>query len=180
MKNVGKVFENDFKQSVPQEYCLLHRLPDPPQSFKRSKDTKFSHKNPCDFHMFDSLNRIFYCFELKSTKSNFISFEDISVDEPKQKMIHKHQILGLQKYGQYDYTVAGFICNFRDEKRNEERTYFLHIDNFMQLYRTIGKWSFNELDLLTYGGMRIKGNKKRVHYKWDINEFLERWKKKYD
>ena len=53
MKNVGKVFENDFKQSVPQEYCLLHRLPDPPQSFKRSKDTKFSHKNPCDFHMFD-------------------------------------------------------------------------------------------------------------------------------
>ena len=56
MKNVGKVFENDFKQSVPQEYCLLHRLPDPPQSFKRSKDTKFSHKNPCDFHMFDSLS----------------------------------------------------------------------------------------------------------------------------
>ena len=42
--NVGKQFELDFKNSIPDD-CLLIRIPDPPQSFTQRNDTKFSKKS---------------------------------------------------------------------------------------------------------------------------------------
>ena len=35
-KNSGKVFEDDFRKSVP-DYCFLHRLKDTAQSYNKSK-----------------------------------------------------------------------------------------------------------------------------------------------
>ena len=49
----------------------------------------------------------------------------------------------------------------------------------MKMYRNIGKWSFNEIDLLLYGGIKINGEKKRVNYRWDIGEFLETQSKNF-
>lgn len=169
--NVGKQFELDFKNSIP-DGCLLIRIPDPPQSFVQKDDTKFSHKNPCDFYCYDTIGRLFYAFELKSTKNKYISYEDITVETTSKKMIHKHQIIGLTKYLQYNNVVSGFIFNFRDEQNNTERTYFQNIKHFNAMCKKINKCSFNEMDLLLNQAIKIQGQKKRVHYKWDIQEFF--------
>ena len=170
--NAGKRFEKNFKDSVP-DYCFCHRLKDSSQSFDDSGSSSFSWDNPCDFYLFDTKGRTFYAIELKSTKNKYISFENIDEEKPKKKMIHKNQILSLIKIGQYDHIIAGFFFNFRDEEHDMERTYFQNIDMFMKMYRNIGKWSFNEIDLLLYGGIKIDGEKKRVNYRWDIDKFLE-------
>lgn len=176
MQNSGKIFENQFKKSVP-DYCLLQRLNDPPQSFNQSNLTRFSIKNPCDFFMFDTNLQILHCWELKTTKYKSISFEKIDVDETQNKMIHKHQILSLIKFSDYKYVDAGFLFNFRDEKNNMERTYYQNINDFMIMYQKINKSSFNELDLLTNGAIKIEGTKKRKNYIWNIDTLLKILKK---
>lgn len=172
MKNAGKVFEDCFKKSIPN-YCLLIRIPDPPQAFAQRIDTKFSRKNVCDYYCFQSQTQVFYALELKSTKYKSMTFEDIALENPPKKMIHKHQILGLHNYSLYENVVAGFIFNFRDEKNNTERTYFQNIKDFEAMCKKINKHSFNEIDLLLNNAVKIQGQKKRVHYKWDLDEFFK-------
>lgn len=172
-KNSGKIFEEDFKKSIP-DYCLLIRLPDPPQSFTQRSDTRFSKKNPCDFIMYDSKSRLLFALELKTTKYKSMSFDDINNSEEQNKMIHRHQIIGLTNYSKYDGVCAGFIFNFRDEKNNVERTYFQRIDDFNKMANKIDKKSFNELDLIVDGNaIKLCGEKKRTHYIWNIDEFLK-------
>ena len=57
--NFGKRFEEDFKASVPSS-SLLIRLNDSPQAFSKSSITRFTHRTPCDFLVFDSINRNYY------------------------------------------------------------------------------------------------------------------------
>ena len=170
--NSGKRFEDNFKKSV-SDYCYCHRLKDSSQSFIDSGLSDFSWQNPCDFYLYDTKNRIFYALELKSSKQKYITFENIDEEKPKKKMIHKNQILSLIDIGKYDNTVAGFFFNFRDEEHDMERTYFQDISMFMKMYRNIGKWSFNEIDLILYGGEKINGEKLKVNYRWNLDEFLD-------
>ncbi len=171
-KNVGKRFEEDVKFSVP-DYCLLIRLPDPPHSFTKRSDTRFSIKNPCDYILFDGVSRTLFPIELKTTKYKSISFESIDGDDQESRMVHKHQILGLLDMSKINGVTAGFLFNFRDEKNNMERTYFQDIKSFMDMIKNIDKHSFNELDLLTNNAMRIYGEKKRTRYRWDFDSFLK-------
>lgn len=170
--NSGKHFENTIKSSIP-DYCLYYRLPDPPQSFNQSSSLRFSWKNPCDCFIFDSHSSIFYCLELKTTKNNAFSFEDINIEEKQPaKMIHKHQILALLDSSRFNNVCAGFIFNFRNESKHIETTYFHKIDDFLRMINEINKKSFNEKDLLKYNPIEIIGKKKRVNYLWDIDKFL--------
>lgn len=170
--NSGKKFENIFKSSVPH-YCLYYRLVDPPQSFGKSDFLRFSWKNPCDVFLFDSNNSIFYTLELKSTKQKSFTFEDINLDNKQSsKMIHKHQILSLMKFSEYNNTISGFILNFRYESEHIEKTYFLNILDFKNMILSINKKSFNETDIKNNNGVEILGTKKRINYKWDIDTFL--------
>lgn len=169
MKNSGKVFEECFRKSVP-DFCLVHRLKDSAQSFNQSNLTKFAWDNPCDFFIFDSINCILYCLELKSTKYKSMSFEKIEDKNSQKKMIHAHQIKSLMKFGGYDNVFSGFVFNFRDEKNQMERTYIQNINDFMRMCRNINKQSFNEMDLILYKAKKINGTKKRVNYKWNLEE----------
>ena len=177
-KNSGKRFEESIKNSVP-DYCLLIRLPDPPHSFTQRSDTKFSVKNPCDYLLFDSVSKTLMPLELKTTKYKSISFEDINNDGQQNKMVHKHQILGLLEMSKYNGVVPAFIFNFRDEKNDMERTYFQDIKSFINMIENINKASFNELDLLTNNAIRIQGEKKRTRYHWDIDLFLSNMSSNY-
>lgn len=171
--NSGKIFEQDFKSSLP-DYCLSIRLPDPPQSFTQRSDTKFSHKNPCDYILYDSNHNVLMPAELKTTKYKSMSFEDVNGDNTQNKMIHKHQILGLQSFAEYDGVVAGFFFNFRDDENNIQRLYFQNIDDFVDMTRKLSKKSFNELDLIISGNaVKISGEKKRTRYRWNIDEFFK-------
>ena len=175
MKNTGKKFETQFKKSLP-DYCFYQRIPDPPQSFVQSKATRFSVKNPYDCIVYNTVFRILYCIELKTTKYKSMAFEDIYSNEKQDKMIHKHQILGLAKASEYNGVVAGFFLNFRTEKEDNtlERCYFIKIENFLSMCNNIDKKSFNEIDLINNGAIKVDGEKKRTNYVWDIEGLMNK------
>ena len=171
--NAGKSFEQQIKSSIPEE-CFYHRIKDSTGTFSGGANLRFSAENPFDALLFDCSRGILYALELKSTKAKSFSFEDPFVDEKQAtRMIHKHQIRSLIDADRHDRVVGGFLFNFRDEGKNEERTYFQHIGNFVDMIQSCGKHSFNEKDLLAGDPVVIRGEKKRVKYRWNIEEFLK-------
>ncbi|MEY8352606.1 hypothetical protein AALB39_04525 [Lachnospiraceae bacterium 54-53] len=170
--NSGKVFENAFKKSIP-DYVLYHRLNDSTGTFSGGSNLRFSPKQPCDAFLWNGQTNTFYSLELKTSKSGSFSYEDINCEEKQtSKMIHKHQILSLDKLSKYDGVVSGFIFNFRDESESFERTYFQEICDFLSMIGELNKKSFNEKDLLEYSPVQIIGRKKIKNWTWNVEKFL--------
>ena len=175
MSNSGKVFEDDCKSSTDKDRCLLLRLNDQPQSF--AKTAKFSLKPPCDFVLYDSSTKLFVSLELKTTKYRSMSYENINEKNPNNAMIHKHQLEKLLEFSKYDGVKSGLLLNFRSEDRNIQRTYYISIQNFLDMCQKINKKSVNEIDLLNIGNaLKVNGTKKRSRYSWDINGLLDKLK----
>lgn len=175
-KNVGKKFENTIKDDCP-DYVKVTRIPDPPQSFTQRSDTAFSRKNPYDYEIFDSLHRIEYCLELKSTSQKYLSYQT-SKEDDKNANIQWHQIEGLTKASEFNNVTAGFLCNFRLDN-GEQLLYFLNIKDFNRFKKDTNKRSINIMDIVLYGGIKINGVKKRVNYHWDLSDFFEGQSKVY-
>lgn len=174
--NEGKKFESIIRDNLP-DYAMLTRLPDPPQSFVKREDTRFSKKNPYDCQCFDSMHRILYCLELKSTSQKYVSYQT-SEDDENNYMIKWHQIDGLTKASKYDNVIAGFLLNFRLDN-GEQFLYFLNIKDFNRFRMGSTKKSINIMDVVLYGGIKINGEKLRVNYRWNLDEFLEFQSKTY-
>lgn len=166
MQNIGKVFEEQIKKSIPS-YVLLYRLPDAAQSFDKSS-LRFSHKNPFDYIMWDSKNKILFALELKTVQGKSISFER---DKTEKGSIHFHQIEGLNKWGKYDGIISGFIIEFRQL----EKTVFIDIESFNRLISCVQKKSFCFDDLDEYDIPYIVINQKlnRTRYIYDIDSFIK-------
>lgn len=179
VKNTGKNFESIIKSNVPS-YLKITRIPDPPQSFTKRSDTKFSHKNPYDFECFDSKHRIQYCFELKTVAQKYISYHTCENDEKEKRNanIQWHQIEGLTKASEYDNVTAGFLLNFRLDN-GEQLLYFLNIKDFNKFRKNTNKRSLNIIDISLNGGVKINGEKLRKNYRWNLDEFLEFQSKVY-
>lgn len=175
-KNEGKIFESIIKSNIPS-YLKLTRLPDPPQSFSQRSDTAFSHKNPYDFEAFDSLHRIQYCWELKTTSQKYLSYQT-SRDDDKSAMIQWHQIDGLTRASEFENVRAGFLLNFRLDN-GEQLLYFLDIKDFNKFKQNTNKRSMNIMDISLSGGIKINGTKLRRNYRWDLDEFLKSQSKFY-
>lgn len=164
--NVGKIFENQFKKSIPED-VMYFRIPDPAQSFE--KVAKFSHKPPFDCFMF--YGGTLFCLELKTTKSKSFTIERTKDDKG---MIHFHQIENLREYSKYNGIVSGLICNFRIEDKDLELTYFISIENYDKMLSKIGdKKSFSMIDMINNGAVKIESVKKRVHYMYDVGSFIK-------
>lgn len=178
-KNVGKNFESIIKNNAPS-YLKITRIPDPPQSFTKRSDTSFSRKNPYDFEAFDSVHRINYCLELKTTSQKYLTYHTCEQDEKdgKSANISWHQIDGLTKVSEYDNVIAGFMFNFRLDN-GEQLLYFMNIKDFNKFRNDTTKKSLNIMDIVLHGGIKINGEKKRVNYRWDLDEFLKSQSKIY-
>lgn len=178
-KNTGKIFENAIKESIPS-HCLLIRLPDPPQSFAKSSTTRFSRPNPCDYICYDSNSGKLWCLELKTTASKSMSFENIHTNDKESKMIHRHQTKGLLEFSKYNGVIAGFLFNFRhfEGKPNyNELTYFMEVNDFQNMCDNIGKKSFNEIDIILNGAIKVSGVKKRTRFNWNIDSLMREYNK---
>lgn len=164
--NVGKVFEEQMKKSVP-DYALLYRLPDSAQSFGGGNNLRFSRKNPFDFLLWDSKKHKLYALEMKTVKGKSISFER---EKNESKEIHYHQIKGLNEWNKYDGITCGFIIEFREI----ETTVFIDIEAFNSLIRQTTKKSFSYNDLQNSGlpYIVIPQEKKRTRYLYDIESLL--------
>lgn len=173
MKNVGKKFESIIQSSAP-DYLKVTRIPDPPQSFTQREDTKYSKKNPYDFEAFDSIHRILYCLELKTTSNKYLTYHTCEDDEKKKKSanIQWHQIEGLTKASKYKNVISGFLINFRLDN-GEQLLYFLNIKDFNNMKDNTNKKSCNIMDVVLCGGIKINGKKLKVNYRWDLDEFLK-------
>ena len=173
MKNEGKNFENIIRSNAPS-YLKLIRIPDPPQSFTQRDDTKFSKKNPYDYEAYDSLHRISYSLELKSTSQKYLTYHTCEKDEKdgKSANIQWHQIKGLTKASEYDNCLSGFMFNFRLDN-GEQLLYFMNIKDFNKFIKSTNKKSINIIDISLNGGIKINGEKLRVNYRWNLDEFLK-------
>lgn len=172
-KNPGKNFEYDFKTSIDKDRCLLLRLNDQPQSF--AKTARFSLKPPCDFVLYDSSTKLFVPLELKTTKYRSMSYENINEENPNNAMIHKHQLEKLLEFSKYNGVKSGLLLNFRSEETNIQRTYYISIQNFLDMCQKINKKSVNEIDLINVGNaLKVDGIKKRSRYLWDVNGLLDK------
>lgn len=178
-KNVGKKFESVIKDNCP-DYVKITRIPDPPQSFTQRSDTAFSRKNPYDYEIFDTVHRIEYCLELKSTSQKYLSYHTCEQDEKEKKNVNIqwHQIEGLTKASEYENVIAGFLLNFRLDN-GEQLLYFLNIKDFNSFMKSSNKKSLNIMDVVLCGGIKINGKKLKVNYRWDLDEFLENQSKIY-
>lgn len=174
--NSGKIFEDDFASSIDKSKNLLHRLKDTAQSYNNSEKTRYTWQNPCDYFLFNG--KMFFCFELKSTKSKSISYQR-NKDDKSQRMIKWHQIEKLTEFSNYKNVLSGFFLNYRDEKNNVQRTYFLNIKDFNKIRLSSDKHSINEIDILLNNAVKVNGHIKRIRWYWDIGGFLESQTIKY-
>lgn len=166
-RNTGKIFEAQFKASVP-EYVLLYRLPDPSQAFGGSDRLRFSAKPPFDYLMWDSLKHRLYALELKTVGGKSISFERSREDKG---TIHFHQLKGLSEWNRYDGITCGLVVEFREI----EKTVFIEITEFYRLMESTRKKSFNYTDLAENNIQYylIGQTKCRTRYKYDVDKFLK-------
>lgn len=172
-KSEGKNFESILKSNAPS-YFKICRIPDPPQSFTQRSDTRFSRSNPYDFECFDSIHRILYPLELKTTSQKYLTYHTCEEDEKEKKSanIQWHQIIGLTDASEYDNCIAGFMFNFRLDN-GEQILYFMNIKDFNKFRLNTNKKSINILDISLSGGIKINGEKLRKNYRWNLSEFLE-------
>jgi recombination protein U len=153
MKNEGKKFEQDFENSVPENFVFI-RLKDA-GGWSNADNTRFTPKNECDGVLFDG--EIFCMLELKSHLGKSI---------PKDK-IKESQIKALAKQQSKEHTFPGVIFNFREL----EETYIVHIKYVEEFYYSKERASF-PVDWCREHGIKIPQKKKKVRYTYDIVSML--------
>ena len=83
-------------------------------------------------------------------------------------MIRQNQIDGLLEANKHNL-VAGLIINFRNENND---TFFITIDEFIDMTSSLNKKSFNVKDLESIGAIRIESTKKRTRYTYNIKKLV--------
>ena len=157
IQNAGKLFEKDFKESVP-DTCWIYRLRDNASSFANGDNTRFTSSNICDFILFDDNSKNLFLLECKSTKSTSIPLT----------MLRENQIKGLLDANKHNL-IAGLLLNFRNENND---TFFISIDRFIEMINKLGKKSLNVKDLENNNAVKIDNHKKRTRYKYDIYKLM--------
>lgn len=145
--NSGKMFEQDFKKSVPEDVRYI-RLKDDTSGFAGIS-------NPCDCILYKM--PLMYMLELKTHLGKSIPFGAIS----------RNQFEGLRKSCEYSGIVAGVVFNFRDL----EKTYFVDGSKVYQFFKEGKRKSF-PVDWCRDNGIEIHAKKKVTRYVYDIEKFL--------
>ena len=138
--------------------CWIYRLRDNASSFSGGNNTRFASSNICDYILFDDMTRTLYLIECKSTKGTSVPLS----------MIRNNQIEGLQEASKHNL-VAGILVNFRNENND---TFFILIDEFIDMMNSINKKSFNIKDLESIGATRVESTKKRTRYTYNIEKLV--------
>ena len=130
MKNEGKIFEDDFKKSVPEGvYCK--KLHDSANGFDiENSKQRFALQSPYDFLL--CKDGQMYAYELKTAKGSSFSFKGKS---PNIKMRQIDELILAKRSG----AKTGLILNFREK----EQTYVLDPDDFKAFTESTTKSSIN-------------------------------------
>ena len=153
VKNPGKAFEEDFKNSIPEDILYI-RLKDG-GGWSNGTNTRFTVKNECDAILFRE--PYLYMLEFKSHKGKSLPLSCISY----------HQLKSLNSMNKYKFVAAGFVINFRDL----EETYFIHTDYIYQFAQEMERKSI-PYDFVRDRGYRVQQRKKKVRYAYDVEQML--------
>jgi len=176
MQNKGKKFENQFKISANKDGLFIIRLNDSSLSWEHEKTSRFTAENPCDFLLYYS-GKLFP-LELKSTEYQSISIER---ERGKKAMIKMHQWNSLSNFSLFEGVHPGFIFNFREKDSNQEETYFVIIQDFVNFMEESGKASINKTDVINLPNtIKIDQTLKRVNYIYHVKDMLDNLIKKID
>lgn len=149
-KNMGKVFEKEFKESVPAD-CFLERYKDDTSGF-------YGVSNPADFRLYKF--PVLILLELKTHKGKSLPLAKI----------RESQLKGMIKAVNYLGVYGGYMVNFRDL----EETYFLsvgYVENFVKA----GERKSIPIEFFRDHGIRIPAEKKRTLYRYNLSSWLKRY-----
>lgn len=166
MKGEGKKFEEDFKNSIPQDVLFI-RLKDA-GGWSNGDNTRFTIRNECDGIVFKS--PLIYLTELKSHKGKSIPIKDVVRESEQKAKIEKGKKTRIEilcEYHRKPNVIAGVAFNFRDT----EETYFVFVDKVQQFIDKGERASF-PLVWIKENGIRIQQRKKVTRYRYDINTFF--------
>lgn len=156
-QNAGKLFEADVKASIPKN-CWYYRLRDNASSFAGGENTRFTSNNICDCLIFDDITKTLLLVECKSTKGTSVPLT----------MIRENQKNGLIEASQH-HLIAGLLVNYRNENND---TFFITINDYVEMIKRINKKSFNIKDLLANGAIKVSCSKKRSRYRYEIGKLI--------
>ena len=171
MKNEGKKFEEDVKNSAINQNIWIIRLNDSSLSWQHEKTSRFTVENPADFLVYQKPNLL--AVECKSTKYKSMSIQR-SLEEDKSKMIKFHQINSLVNFSRTDGIYAGLLLNFRDEEiMANSITYWLPIEDFSNFLVEMDKGSINKLDCVQHGAIIVEQKLKRTRFAYNIQKLID-------
>lgn len=154
MKNTGKKFEQEWKDSIPPD-IFYYRFRDGTSAWGGQENTRFQAKNMCDCEMFDG--KKLFLLELKSHKGKSLPLKDI----------RSNQIEELSKASKFNNVIAGIMINYAELGQ----TFFVHITNIENFIKSCERKSI-PLEWCEKFGIKVQGRMKKVNYKWDIREFI--------
>ena len=156
MVSPGKKFEEDFRKSVPEDHWV-YRFKDGTGNFSGTKNenVRFQAKNICDFEVMG--DKYLFLLELKSHTGSSIPFS----------CIRNNQIVGMSEV-KHKNIKALFILNFRDK----EKTYAVYANDLREYMSSTDRKSI-PINWVEENGIEIKSQKKKVHYRYDLERFFK-------
>lgn len=157
MQNEGKFFEKDIKDSMPKEHWL-YRFKDGTGNFggTKNENVRFQATNICDF--ITMTDEYLFLLELKSHKGSSIPFS----------CIRKNQIEEMSKID-HKKIKTYFIFNFREK----EKTYGIEAKKLKEYMKNTDRKSI-PLAWCEENGIYIDSEKKKVRYKYLLNDFFNK------
>lgn len=155
MKNKGKIFEENFKRSVPND-IFYYRFKDGTGNWQHNDLVRFQASNICDCMLFDS--KRLYLFELKSIQGKSIPFTNF----------RDNQLKELSSAQCFNNIVPGVIIEFS----TLNRAFFIEIANVME-YIQNGERKSIPLEYLEIEGIEVEVTKLRINSRFNIKKLLE-------
>lgn len=154
MKNKGKIFEESFKRSVPDD-ILYYRFKDGTANWEHNNIVRFQAKNVCDCMIYNGEELIF--IELKNHKGKSIPI----------KCIRENQREELLRYSKYKNTKCVIVINFEDL----EECYCLKIKDVDDFINKENRKSI-PIEYCKEVGIMVNMKKLINNYRYDIKSMI--------
>lgn len=157
MKNRGKIFEQNFKASIPKN-MLYERFKDGTANFNGygNENVRFQAKNVCDCFLFDGYVLLY--LELKSHQGKSLPLS----------CIRQNQVTELIKRQEHKNVISGFLIEFSDLNR----VFYINISDFMHFTENETRKSI-PFDFCRDYGIELEVTKLRTNSRYNVERMYE-------
>lgn len=159
MKNLGKIFEDNWRKSVPSS-MFFYRFRDSSGTWSNGDKIRFTPSNIADCMIF-AYNKL-HLIELKSHKGKSIPMEAIVGNKTKEK-----QIQDLLNAGSFSGICSWIIIFFSEV----EKCYAIRIEKFIDFKNQENRKSI-PIIWCEENGIEIEVSKLRSNYKYNIGKWI--------